>query len=111
MSFVFAFFVGDNVLAGPTRSVVAIVARVVHVLQKVESMENRNCIYILVYYENTYAHFLQNWPLFARVSMDTCQKRGFSETRFLLGFTVYGASEELRAGRTRPRTRRHLSPR
>ena len=40
------------------------------------------CIYILVYYENPYGHLLQNWPLFARVSLDTCQKRAFFQIRF-----------------------------
>ena len=42
------------------------------------------------YYETPYVHLLQNWPLFARDPLECFQKRAFSETRFLLGFSVSG---------------------
>jgi len=46
---------------------------------------------------------------------DMCRKRGhvsktFSETRFLLGFSVYGASKELRAGISRHTASHYRAP-
>ena len=57
-------------------------------------MKCHTCIYILVYYENPYVHLLQNWPLFARDPLECFQKRAFSETQFLLGFSVSGFPTE-----------------
>ena len=49
-------------------------------------------IFTLTFIKNPYVHLLKNWPLLTQVSLETYQKRAFTETRFLLGFSVYGAS-------------------
>ena len=49
-------------------------------------------IFTLSFIQNPYVHLLKNWPLLTQVSLETYQKRAFTETRFLLGFSVYGAS-------------------
>ena len=47
--------------------------------------------------ENPYVHLLQNWPLSTHVSLESFQKKAFSETRFLVGFSNSGfPAEELR---------------
>ena len=54
-------------------------------------------VFTLSFIKNPYAHLPQNWPLLTQVSLETYQKRAFSETRFLLGFSVPGfPTEELR---------------
>lgn len=40
-----------------------------------------------MFIKNPYVNLLQNWPLLTQVPSKTYQKRAFSETPFLLGFT------------------------
>ena len=60
-------------------------------------------VFTLSFIKNPYAHLPQNWPLLTQVSLETYQKRAFSETRLLLGFSVCGfPTEEMRRRRHSP---------
>ena len=83
------------------------------------TMENYNSIELEleIFFLQVKAYTFNNFGNFVtRVkNVDTCQKRGhvsktFSETRFLLGFSVYGASKELRAGISRHTASHYRAP-